>query len=65
MYNTNLIDMMKRILPLGSGLLTAGMALGMAPTAQAAAPDRQPNILFILTDDLGWNALFFMCCDYY
>ncbi len=49
---------MKRIgtvLPLS---LAAMAAIGAAaPTAPAQAPARKPNILFIMTDDVGWGDL--------
>jgi arylsulfatase A-like enzyme len=42
----------KRLLVMG--LAAAGMALGAASPAFAQTPDKKPNILFIMTDDVGW-----------
>jgi len=34
--------------------LCVGLGLAMAPMANAAAQDKKPNILFIMSDDVGW-----------
>ncbi len=39
-------------------------ALSAIATSATAAP-KQPNVLFILVDDLGWNDLGFMGSEYY
>lgn len=39
--------------------------MGVATCSMAAAAQKQPNVLFILVDDLGWNDLGFMGSEYY
>ncbi|MBI5693636.1 MAG: sulfatase [Verrucomicrobia bacterium] len=47
--------MSRRPFLLAAGLLAASLAAGAAPAAPS--PDRPPNLLLILADDLGWSDL--------
>ena len=48
---------MKLMRMLGTLLALAGLGLGVASTAQAQAPAKKPNILFIVSDDTGYGDL--------
>lgn len=39
------------------GVGAAGVVLGGCATRQSPAPKRQPNVVFILIDDMGWSDL--------
>ena len=48
---------MKLMRMLGSMLALVGLGLSLASTAQAQAPAKKPNILFIVSDDTGYGDL--------
>ncbi len=46
-------------------LNTTALSLGVLTCGASLAAPKQPNVLFILVDDLGWNDLGFMGSEYY
>ena len=44
----------KRFLTSAAVGLTAGIGLAALPATSACAQDQKPNILFVMTDDVGW-----------
>ena len=48
---------MKLMRLLGTMLALVGLGFGLASTAQAQAPAKKPNILFIVSDDTGYGDL--------
>ena len=48
---------MRRIRFIGMALAVLGAVFGAVGTAQAQAPAKKPNILFIVSDDTGYGDL--------